>query len=144
MTRVEKSAGLILFRRGPDGPLYLLLKHPSYWGFPKEHVEDGESKLDTALRETEEEAGIPRERIRIIPGFKERIEYWFRQEGELVFKRVVFFLGETEVEEVKVSFEHEEGGWFPFDEALRRARYKNQRELLRKAHERVMAELSRG
>ena len=37
----------------------LLLKHKSgSWVFPKGHIEPGETSLETALREVEEEAGV--------------------------------------------------------------------------------------
>jgi 8-oxo-dGTP pyrophosphatase MutT (NUDIX family) len=45
---------------GP-APLFLLVKarrDPTVWIFPKGHVEDGETAEQTALRETQEEAGV--------------------------------------------------------------------------------------
>ena len=45
---------------GP-APLFLLVKarrDPRVWIFPKGHVEDGETAEQTALRETQEEAGV--------------------------------------------------------------------------------------
>ncbi|MCA9769062.1 MAG: NUDIX domain-containing protein, partial [Gemmatimonadetes bacterium] len=52
----EVSAGGIVFRRWPDGTPRFLLIRDSYrhWGFPKGHLEDGETPAEAALRETRE------------------------------------------------------------------------------------------
>jgi len=57
---LEVSAGGIVFRRlAESGPRFLLIKD-SYdnWGFPKGHLENGESPADAAHRETAEETGL--------------------------------------------------------------------------------------
>jgi predicted NUDIX family NTP pyrophosphohydrolase len=61
---VKQSAGLVLFRRAEAG-LEVLLVHPSGnynrgkpWSIPKGLPDEGESLLETAIRETSEEAGI--------------------------------------------------------------------------------------
>ena len=57
---LEVSAGGIVFRRLPDGGARFLLIKDSYdnWGFPKGHLEDGESPAEAAVRETAEETGL--------------------------------------------------------------------------------------
>ena len=56
----EVSAGGIVFRRFEDHSWRFLLIRDSYdnWGFPKGHLEDGESPAEAALRETVEETGL--------------------------------------------------------------------------------------
>ena len=64
----KQSAGLLLYRRGGEG-IEVLLVHPGgpfwarkddgAWSIPKGEVEPGESALDVALREFEEELGTP-------------------------------------------------------------------------------------
>src|ERR1019366_6443348 len=58
----EVSAGGVVFRRDPDGsPRFLLIKDSyQHWGFPKGHLEDGESPVVAAVRETREETGLER------------------------------------------------------------------------------------
>lgn len=61
------SAGLLLYRRGPEG-LELFLAHPGgpfwqardagAWTIPKGLVDEGEALLDAARREFEEETGV--------------------------------------------------------------------------------------
>jgi len=61
---MKQAAGLLLYRR-QQGRLEVLLVHPSGnynrhapWSLPKGLPDEGESLLDAALRETEEEAGV--------------------------------------------------------------------------------------
>lgn len=42
----------------PDGEVLVLRHANGSWVFPKGHLEPGEDALDTALRETREEAGV--------------------------------------------------------------------------------------
>ena len=67
--RSRRSAGLLLFRRRPDGGVEVLLAHPGgpvwakrdegAWTVPKGEFHDGEEALDVARREFEEETGHP-------------------------------------------------------------------------------------
>jgi len=52
------SAGVVVLRETTDGPLFLLLRAWSYWDFPKGAVEPGETALQAAIREVQEETGI--------------------------------------------------------------------------------------
>ena len=62
---MKQSAGILLYRQGPDG-LEVLLVHPSGaynrkapWGIPKGEPDSDESDLEaTARRETAEETGV--------------------------------------------------------------------------------------
>lgn len=131
----EKSSGAVIFRLENKKPLYLLLYGPTYWGFPKGLVEKNETEEDTTRRETKEETGID---IKIIPGFKERIKYMYRFKDELISKEVVFFVAETKQKDIRLSKEHEDFKWLSYDEALNLIKFKNQKELLKKAHEFIL------
>ncbi len=52
------SAGVVVVRREDDGWRLLLLRAFQYWDSPKGKVEEGETPLQGALREVEEETGI--------------------------------------------------------------------------------------
>ncbi|MDG6917224.1 MAG: NUDIX domain-containing protein [Nitrososphaerota archaeon] len=119
----EKSAGAVVFRDTPGGRMYLLLLNAGRWDFPKGGVEEGESELQTVLREVEEETGL--KGIRIIPGFRKVIEYYYRRDRKNVHKQVVYMLASTDTESVRISFEHQGFGWFRYEEALKRASYDN-------------------
>lgn len=127
----ERSAGAVVFRKGPAGRQYLLLQNAGRWDFPKGNVEEGESELQTVLREVREETGLPE--ISIVPGFRKVIEYFYRRDGNNVHKQVVYLLASTSSEKVKISFEHQGFGWFPYHEALDRATYGNSKMTLTEA-----------
>lgn len=55
------SCGAVVYRSSAAGPQVLLVKqflNDEAWGIPKGHMEEGETYVDTAIRETREEAGI--------------------------------------------------------------------------------------
>lgn len=87
---LRKSCGVIPFRKDGESIRYLMVKQSNgVWSFPKGHMERGESEIQTALRETREEAGL--EPV-LVPGFRETVEYDTRMQTH---KQVVLFLGEV-------------------------------------------------
>ncbi len=134
MPEKEKSAGVIIFRREESRILFLLLfkKYKTeYWDLPKGNIEKGEEPIKTAEREAGEETGITD--LTFIPGFKEKVQWWYKLEGRLTQKTVTYFLAETREKEAKVSAEHIKAGWFTLGEAEKVLKHKDSRELLRKA-----------
>jgi len=128
----EKSCGIVTFRQTSTGPQFLILKYPGgHLGFPKGHVEDNETEHETAKRELEEETGISD--VEILEGYREEITYRFNNQGQMSNKLVVFFIGETKTEEVKISHEHSQFFWASYDEALKKVTFENSKQLLRKA-----------
>jgi len=140
MSKIEKSAGAIVFRRENGKIFYLILYYPSlshraeknFWDFPKGHVEKGESELDTVKREIFEETGI--KDIKILEGFKETIKYFFKWQGEKILKFVTFYLAETTQKEISISPEHLDWQWLEFEQAYSLLTHKNSKEILKKAH----------
>lgn len=129
----ERSAGAILFNDLGSERKFLLLKYPAgHWDFPKGNVEKGESEGQTVLREVNEETGL--DDVKLIDGFRRKIEYFYRREKKSVHKEVIFLLAETKKDEVKLSFEHQAYGWFTFQKALENVTYNNSRRILLQAH----------
>jgi 8-oxo-dGTP pyrophosphatase MutT (NUDIX family) len=130
----EVSAGGIVFRRGGQGPEFLLLKYGAgHWDYPKGHLEEGETPLQASKREIEEETGIPPKDQDYILGFKDVVTYYYRRGQALVKKEVHFFLVEVPPEApVKLSHEHLDHAWLPLPQALDRLTFKTARDLLGK------------
>ena len=112
--------------------LYLLLLYPGgYWDFAKGHLEPNESNLEAAHRELKEETGLE---SNLQDGFKEILEYMFKnKQGELIAKKVTFFLGKATSNTVQLSLEHEDFAWLPHSEALNQLTYNNAKQLLQVA-----------
>ena len=129
----EMSAGVVLFRRSNSRILFLLLHYPSgHWDFVKGKMEAGETALQTALRETAEETGITD--VSFVDDFEEWIRYSFQHDGELIYKKVVFFLAETGTDSIQISHEHLDYTWLEYDEAMRKTTFENARRVLAGAH----------
>src|SRR3954451_21841938 len=59
--RLVRQGGAITVRDTKDGPQVLLVpanRDPRAWIFPKGHQEEGETLVETAIRELGEEAGV--------------------------------------------------------------------------------------
>lgn len=89
----EKSCGALVYTR-EDGEIRYVIQRSleGVYGFPKGHMEPGETEEETALREIREEAGLT---VRLIPGYRETVEYPLPKKPGTM-KRVVYFLAEYE------------------------------------------------
>ena len=106
-----------------------------YWNFPKGRMEIGESILETAFRETQEETGITASDIRLEKEFRSSDRYTFRVEkGRIIYKEVIFFLGYVKDMPIHISDEHKDFGWFEYEEAIKHLLYKNSQKLVHEAH----------
>ena len=91
--RRETSAGGVVFRREGTGVRYLLiLDSNGNWGFPKGHLNEGESPLDAARREVEEETGLV---DLVLHGDLGVIDWYFRVRADLIHKHCHLYLLES-------------------------------------------------
>jgi 8-oxo-dGTP pyrophosphatase MutT (NUDIX family) len=128
----ETSAGMVLFRKEDSKILFLLLHYPSgHWDFIKGKMEDGESTHETAIREAKEETGITD--ITFLENFEEWIKYDFQYQGELVHKKVVFFLAETKTNQVMISHEHLDYTWMDYNTSMEKTTFDNAKTVLTRA-----------
>ena len=65
----EKSCGAIVYRKSHGNTEILLIKHinSGHWSFPKGHMENGETEIETAIREIKEETSV---NVMIDPTFR--------------------------------------------------------------------------
>lgn len=129
------GAGAVVFRRRAGVFEIFFVKNAyGYWTFPKGKQEKAESLVDTAIRETGEEAGLTGLTLIAPLG---RTEFRFRQSGQVVQKTVHFFLFEVP-SDVKEHMTGVEGGmweatWVKAQEAFATSGYRNLDRLLSKA-----------
>ena len=93
------------------------MRHPDRWDLPKGHVDPGESNLECALRELEEETGITSANISIDEEFKFKHSYVVKKtlDGSVVkTKKLVIFLARLHhAVDIQLT-EHEGYEWFPW------------------------------
>ena len=140
MAAERRAAGVVLYRRdGPGGAARFLLLETAgdgHWSPPKGHLDEGETDLEAALRETREEAGLaPRA---LDEGFREEIHYQvITKRGHRAEKTVVYFLGEAAPGDVRLSHEHTASRWATIEEARGMIPFENLRGVIEKAAERL-------
>lgn len=143
MKREFSAGGIVLNSKG----LVLLVQASGsgYWGFPKGHIEEGQTSKEAALREVKEEGGVAAEVIAKVADSK--YVYTFKAEykvhnlkepevGEKIFKVVTIYLmrylsGDPKDHDFEVS----EAGWYEPEEALKKLSFSQDKTLLRKALE---------
>jgi len=130
------SAGIVLFRTTPKRKYLVLLGkfRRKYTDIPKGMIEAGETPLQTAKREVEEETGITD--VNIIPGFQDSVSFRYTWEGQPVRKKVIYFVGETKTSEVVLEEDRHYGyEWLTFAQMQEQLTFVDQKKLLKKVDE---------
>ena len=111
---------------------YLLIKNrrSAHWGFPKGHIEMGETPHQTAIREVLEETGI---HVKLIDGFESVSKYKIQNRIE---KRVTIFVGTTHDTNTSIQQEEiEDYIWLTYDRALSILKFENDKNIITSAHQ---------
>ncbi len=163
----EVSAGGVVFRRigqsensenqkigeSESRIEFLIGKHSGYhkWVLPKGLVEKGESQMEAAVREVEEEVGVKANIVEVAP--IKIIEYYYFADLDLsgettrrvknyqeaggaktrVHKQVIFYLMETEHDLGKEGWEMEERKWVSYEEGIKLLAFESEKEVFSEA-----------
>ncbi|XP_005530451.1 PREDICTED: bis(5'-nucleosyl)-tetraphosphatase [asymmetrical] [Pseudopodoces humilis] len=139
-----RACGLIIYRRLQPAPSskvtdsieYLLLQTSygtHHWTPPKGHVDPGEDDLQTAFRETQEEAGLQASQLTLIEGYKKELHYPVHGKP----KTVVYWLAEMKDcnTEIKLSEEHQAFQWLKLEDACKFAEFEDMQATLKEVHQ---------
>lgn len=119
----EKACGCIISQ---NNKILLIRQMSGMWGFPKGHVEEGETEEQTAKREVKEETNIDVE----IDSSKRYVMHYKTDKGK--YKEVVLFVGKKIGGYLKMQPEEIiEAGWFEYQDALKILSYGNTRDLFK-------------
>lgn len=116
--KTPRSCGFLIVKGDPIHS-FLLMKHPNRWDLPKGHVDPGETDLECALRELEEETGIGADDIEIMNDFLFENRYvvsgkrYDLGEGS-VEKTLRIFMGRLLRDVDLLLTEHDSYHWFPW------------------------------
>ncbi len=124
MLNTEMCCGAVVFTIQNGETYYLLIKSPdNIIGFPKGHMEEGESEIETALREIYEETSL---KVNITDSFKETIQYKLPNGNK---KKVTYFLAEYK-NQIPI---YNECLLLKYDDAMNLLSYDNTKTILKKS-----------
>lgn len=138
MSRREISAGCVVYRKNGGGAEVALIqpKDRDAWALPKGLIEQGETPELAAQREAREETGLSGDILTKIDTIKYSYNARWEHPPTRIFKIVTFYLlrftsGDPSLHDREVDRVE----WFPIEDAIRRASYSQEKEVLRKAHQ---------
>ena len=129
--QLEKSCGGVVFTRENGEVRYVISRHRAgHCGFPKGHMEQGETEAQTALREIREEVGL---RCSLIDGFRREIQYALPKKSTM--KQVAYFLAEYEGQTLRPQPEEvAQIALLPYAQALKQLTHQQSKNILMDAH----------
>lgn len=126
----DESFGIIPILRQGNSYSFLLIQHQAgHWGFPKGHANSGESHLQTACRELQEETGISD--YTLLEGVSFSESYTFTRKGETFAKTVTYFLALVKSATVVQQIEEIQNyTWANYETAINLITYAPSRQIL--------------
>lgn len=131
--RKETSCGCVIFDKATHSKVLIVYeKNRNFWGFPKGHIEEGETEVQTALREVKEEVGID---VKVLDE-KYRYAINYIIEDKQIDKTSIFYIAETIEDDVNITnqeAEIEDSKWVTIEDAFNILTFDNSKEVLEKA-----------
>ena len=127
----EKSCGAVVYKNENDELMFLLVhQHNNHYSFPKGHVEEKETEIETALREIKEETNLD---VELDTDFRYQITYLVEQKN--IMKDVVYFVATPKTFDlVSQEGEIDECVWCSYEEVLEKLEFDNIKEVFEKAY----------
>ena len=127
----EKSCGAIVYKRENDELKFLLVyQNNGHYSFPKGHVEEGQTEIETATREIKEETNLD---VSIDSNFRTVISYIV--ESRNIMKDSVYFVATpTTFDLINQEGEISECTWNTYEETLNKLEFDNIKEVFEKAY----------
>ncbi len=104
-------------------------------------MDEGESDLEAAIRETKEESGLEERKDYEIISKEFKIESNYMVNGENSKpKRVIYWIAEAKptCNEIKLSEEHKSFRWFNIDDCLKAVEFEESKRVMKEAHEFIL------
>ncbi|MCB9639056.1 MAG: NUDIX domain-containing protein [Myxococcales bacterium] len=126
----EASFGVIPYYVDGYRYLYLLVQHHGgHWGFPKGHPNEGESAIQTARREFEEETGVREYQVNPERSFME--VYVFQKGRTEVEKTVTYYPARVFSPEVHLQAEEiKDHRWLTFEDGIKLITFDGSKQVL--------------
>ena len=127
----EKSCGAIVYKKENDELKFLLVyQNNGHYSFPKGHVEEGETEIETAIREIKEETNLD---VSIDTNFRVVISYIV--ESRNIMKDSVYFVATPKTFDlINQEGEIKECSWNTYEETLNKLEFDNIKEVFEKAY----------
>ena len=128
----EKSCGAIVYKKENDELKFLLVYQSNgHHSFPKGHMEEGETELETANREIKEETNLD---VDVDQNFRYENSYFI--ETKNVYKDVVYFVATPK----NFNLKNQEGeiidcNWYTYNDVMNRLEFDSMKEIFKKAYE---------
>jgi bis(5'-nucleosidyl)-tetraphosphatase len=120
----EESFGVVpLSEQKGEWKVFLILhKEGNHWGFPKGRKNPGETPIEAAAREVEEETGL--KVVRFLKEIPFTETYKFRRRGTVISKSVHYFPALVSGEFIPQEEEIREGKWLSLKDAMNQLSFK--------------------
>jgi len=123
------SSGVVLINNQLDKPELLLIKNKKsgMWGFPKGHIEDKETLIETAIREVKEEIGLEIKSLEKKPSFECN---YIDDNGNN--KKVIYFIKKINKIVPKLNDEIEDYVWADLEKCYKTLKFPELKEIVKK------------
>lgn len=131
----EKSCGAIIYKKENSELKFLLVfQNNGHYSFPKGHMEENETELETALREIKEETNLD---VKVDTNFRYKIEYLL--ESKNVMKEVVYFIATPiTFDLINQEGEIDECVWCTYNDVIEKLEYDNIKEVFNSAYNYIL------